>query len=504
MFEKQKIEKVPIIPFVVICIGVIGLIIRIYYTPQEIPLTLDAFRYFLFANDTAIIGNLPINYNFPNIGWSLFLSILFQIFRFEYYLDSMMIQRICSEIFSVLTIIPLYFLSKKFFDKRLALVGISFFVFSPYIIENSILGITDSLFIFLISSFLALFFSNNMRNSVYAFPILALSALIRYESVLLIIPATIIFLNKFKNENNGKVSYFFGLFLFFIVIMPFTVWKIQMGLPDGLLSHLVAGGNVVINPGEYVNGDTKFNLILGLTNLPRFLGYLSLPILFIFVPYSIISLIKNSKKDFRMFIFFGVFSLIPALYAFGRGFEEVRYVFVIIPILIVSSLFLIEKISSKINYKIFYASLIIVICSTSTLFVESRDIDIEYKMEAIQVAKFVSDLPGKINDYGPESHYVEAMNLEDYEFPILSSEIQFKNQVVNVSGETIEDILKNFKNKQVSYLAITKQSMENNQVLKEIFYEEKYSFFNKIYDSKNSLKEFNIKIFEIDYSKINL
>ena len=502
MFRKQKVEKkFPIIPFVGIGIGIIALMIRIYYTPQEIPLTLDAFTYFLFANDTSIIGNIPINYNFPNIGWPVFLSILFQIFRFEYYLDGMLIQRICSEIFSVLTIIPMYYLSKKFFDKHLALVGVSFFVFSPYIIENSILGITDSLFIFLICSFLALFFSNNMKNSVYAFPVLALSALVRYESVLLIIPTTIIFLNKFKNENNFKVSYFAGLFLFFVLIMPFVIWKIQMGLPDGLLSHLVAGSNVVINQGSINNSDTKFNLILGLTNLPRFLAYVSLPILFIFVPYSIISLIKNSKKDFRMLVFFGIISLIPALYAFGRGFEEIRYVFVITPILIVSSLFLIEKISLKINYKIFYVLLIIVICSSSTLFVEFRYLDIEHEKDSVKVAKFLKNLPGNINDYGKESYYLEVIALEDVKFPKLSSEINLHTSSIPLSGNSINEIMSDAKSKEIRYFVIK----DNDESLSDIYHnEEQYPFLKKIFDSNDNSIFFKVKIFEIDYSQITV
>ena len=97
----------------IICIGIIGMlgfIIRIYYTPQDIPLTLDAFRYFYYGIDASILGNIPIKYDFPNTGWSLFLSLVFQIGEFKSSLDYMMIQRICSEVFSVLTIIPLYLL----------------------------------------------------------------------------------------------------------------------------------------------------------------------------------------------------------------------------------------------------------------------------------------------------------------------------------------------------------------------------------------------------------
>ena len=91
------------------------------------------------------------------------------------------------------------------------------------------------------------------------------------------------------------------------------------------------------------------------------------------------------------------------------------------------------------------------------------------------------------------------MDLEKYEFPILSSDIQFQKKVVNISEESIDDILSNSKNKQISYFAVTESSIKDNQILKEIFYEEKFSYFSKIYDSKDNLREFNVKIFKINF-----
>ena len=184
--------------FFLIIITLAGFVIRINYLPENIPLTLDAFRYFLLGMDISILGNLPVGYDTTNSGWSLFLSVIFQIFRFENYLDYMTLQRICSIIFSILTVIPMYFLAKKFFKHNIAMIGATFFIFSPYILGNSLLGIADSLFIFLIAIFLSLFFSDKKINIICSFAVLGISSLIRYESLLLIIPTTIIFLNKYR------------------------------------------------------------------------------------------------------------------------------------------------------------------------------------------------------------------------------------------------------------------------------------------------------------------
>ena len=491
--------------FFLIIIIIVGFIIRINYLPDNIPLTLDAFRYFLLGMDISILGNLPIDYDKANSGWPLFLSVIFQTFRSENYLDYMTLQRMCSIIFSVLSVIPMYFLAKKFFRQEIAMVGACFFLFSPYIIENSLLGITDSLFIFLIVSFLSLFFSDKKTSIICSFFVLGISSLVRYESLLLIIPTTIIFLAKYRSNISFRKFYWVGLALFFLAIIPMALWKIQMGMDDGLASSLLGGAYVVINENS-INSETidRFDIVRGIINLPKYVGASLLPICFIFVPYSIISLLRKENKNFRYLVLMGVFALIPALYACSRGFEEIRYVFVALPILIIASLFLIEKIILRFGKQnVVAGGLITLIMVSSIIYLDFREPDYEYEREAIQVAKFVSDLPEKINGYGPEAYYVEVMALEDHKFPILSSEIHFQKKLTFASGNTIEEIFKNFKNEQTSYLAIKESSIKDNQVLKEIFYEERDTYFTKIYDSKDhNLKEFNIKIFKINFEKL--
>ena len=69
--------------------------------------------------------------------------------------------------------------------------------------------------------------------------------------------------------------------------------------------------------------------------------------------------------------------------------------------------------------------------------------------------------------------------------------------MVNVSGSSIEEIVKNFQNKQVAYIGITEKNSFSNTLLEEI-YAEKNSDFKKIYDSNDIHKKFKIKIFQID------
>ena len=489
------------IPSILILIISLGLIIRFNYIDYEIPLTLDAFRYFLLGTDISIIGNLPADHNLPNTGWSLFLSLVFQISNSENYLDYMGFQRTCTIIFSVITALPIYFLAKKFFKNEIALVGTCFYIFSPYIVENSLLGITDSLFVFLITSYLALFFSKKKFNVLSSFIILGLAGLIRYESVLLIVPTSIIFLHRYFNDDFRKFI-ILGVILFLVIIISMMVWKIEMGVSDGILSHLFSGASVVINENS-INSNTadRFDIIRSIIYLPKFFGMSLLPLCFIFIPYSIIYLIKKRNVNFRYLLVIGAFLVIPAMYAYGRGFEEIRYALFVLPVLIIAALFLVEKLDERIKQEnLIVISLIILIVISSVIYLDFRKIDSEYEKEAIDVARFVNNLPGKINDYGPESYYVEIMDLEKNLFPILSTDINFQKKIVNVAGGTIDEILENYQDNQITYIGITEEKSYSNPSLEEI-YSERNSNFKKVYDSNKINTEFKIKIFQIDTNR---
>ena len=95
-----------------IIIGSIGGIIRFYYVPFEIPLILDGVGYFNYAIDMMILDEFPKGYTWPNNGWPTLLYVFFNLFNSENFFDFINIQRIVSFCFSVLTIIPVYYLCK--------------------------------------------------------------------------------------------------------------------------------------------------------------------------------------------------------------------------------------------------------------------------------------------------------------------------------------------------------------------------------------------------------
>ena len=147
------------------------------------------------------------------------------------------LQRYITVTISVITIIPVFILCRKFCGSGLSLLGTVFFVFQPRIIENSLLGISEPLFILLVLSCLVLFLQNNWKLKYVSFAFLALACLVRYEGIVLIIPLS--FLLLFKNR---KIEQFIPRFLicisiFLLILLPMLFVRIDTLGYDGIFSH---------------------------------------------------------------------------------------------------------------------------------------------------------------------------------------------------------------------------------------------------------------------------
>ena len=92
-------------------------------------------------------------------------------------------------------------------------------------------------------------------------------------------------------------------------------------------------------------------------------------------------------------------------------------------------------------------------------------------------------------------------------FPILSTDVKLKDrtEIIQIGHKSKHEFTNmkeyfEFAQKQgLTYLVLDNYNL-GNDYLKEIFQnEDKYTFLNKIYDSKESGYEHHIKVFEINY-----
>ena len=494
-----------------------GLLIRIYYTPFELPITLDGVQYFWYAIDTSILGELPTGYNFPNNGWSVFLSLVFNITNPDTFLDFHVIQRFSSIIISAGTIFPIFLICRKFFGVKIAIFGACIFVFEPRLLINSVSGLPESLFIFLFTLSIYLFLSNNFKKIYIAFGVVALLSLIRYEGFLLIFPFFILLFFKFNKWKKNIPRYILAISIFILILLPMMHLRIETTDSDGVVSNIIAGSEFYQNDKQ----NSIFEKIVnGSTNMIKFLSWQMIPYLVFFIPGGIILFFK--KFDFNKKIFFicTIIMLIPAFYAFSREFSEMKYLFITIPILTIISLEFIEKLSRKIKKEnLLICLLVIGIIFSSLVFLEFKKIDYNHEIEAYKIGIKISTITNVINDYEPESRYLmkkipQASMLN--EFPVLFSDIPKHMTVIQgVNGgqtfgckicyeaESLSKFLNTARIDDLEYLLVD-DNPRRPQFMKDILNNEvDYRFLEKIYDSKDDGLTYHVKIFQIDYEKFD-
>ena len=491
--------------FALSVIVIIGFVLRLVFFPFQIPLILDNLSYFWYAIDMSITGQFPQNYDIVNNTWPTILSSFFSIFSFEHYIDYMNLQRGISSIISVLTIIPIYFLSKHFFNKKISVMGSAMFAFEPRLIENSLLGITEPLFLLLGITTMALFLRSNLRVVYLSFVTAGLFVLVRYEGLLIIIPMTIIFFIKFKKENKVIIKYVLALSIFLIVLLPMSSVRMSTMGYDGLFSH-VKDGVVVATTQNFLNENPakqKFFPDVGIINFIKLFGWVLIPSFIFFIPLGILSLIKKKEVKAKYLILFTIFAAIPAFYAYSRGISDTRYLFMVYPMFVIVSLYSIDWIIQKNNKKnwVFITSAVFLI-STSWIFLDIK-IDNDHEVEAFQIALKNTPHISAVNVYYPESTYYKVTILDELsEFPILNKDIHRNIKLLSTNNfNSIEEFLTKNEENGLEYIVVD-DSIDRPQFLREIFLnEEKYPYLEKIYDSNTDGYDYSVKIFEINFEK---
>ena len=506
---------------VVVCLGIIGLVgflIRFFYFPEGIPVTLDGATYFWYANDLSISGTLPDSIRIANNGWPTFLSVFFYFFNSENFLDYMDLQRYITIIISVTTIIPVYVLCRKFCGSELSLLGASLFVFQPRIIENSLLGITEPLFILLELMCLVLFLQNNFKFKYLSFAFLALACLVRYEGIVLIIPLSVLFLLQYRADKKNILRYFIAISIFLLVLLPMLFVRMETIGYDGIFSHSIAAvevyssGAVLMHPNEIILTFIKS------TALAVF------PIFFVFLPLGIFGFFRNRNFDKFVILFFLIFMSSTIVYVSIREAQDPRYFLPLFPILSLFSVYTVNEIARKFNKtKLITIVFIAAVLLSSLVYLDYTKTDYGHERDAYHVGLEVSKRTSVINDYHPETKYIHnkidvASHLEN--FHILSSEIENKVTLIKTYDRpscardnaletgcrqydynSLIEFIDRSKNEGLTHI-VADGNETRPQFIKDVFHnEEKFPYLTKIYDSAEHGYDYHLKIFRINYEK---
>ena len=529
--QTQIVGKEGVNPiFLLAVIIILSITIRLYYFPTDIPISFDGIDYFSYAINISELGDFP-NVVMPNSGWPSFVSLFFSLYNSENFLDYMNLQRIITVIFSVMTTILVYLLCTRFFDKYYALLGSILFAFEPRLIFNSLAGLTEPVYIFTITLALFLHLSKNSKYVILSFAIIGLSTIFRYEGFLLIIPFSIIFFIRFRKESKFLLKYFVAISFFLIIILSWSYLQYESAGTFSTLNSISNGpffishyliqesttgpGGLPLDPAV-IELDIPSFISNSIELFVRYLVTINIPYFFFFVPFGVVIVARNyflKKNNIQRntIILFILALIIPAVYAYGRDYQDLRYLFVLFPIFSILSIPLIIKINQKIkNKKLLYIILLACIMLSSTIFLESEKIDHEIELESFNIATYLVNYDVKgVNNY-QGNKYVKVAEIQKAwpdvpSFDIVDTEgnrghVKIDMKKISVSNfESLTDFIKMSRNQGLSHLVI----YENNRDVKflnDVFSNENsYPYLIKEFDSLESNYKKRVKIFEIDY-----
>jgi len=493
---------------IVFCLGLIigiGLLIRLFYFSQYVPgYSSDAIVYFWYANDIKILDQLP-NYLLSHIGWPIILSFFFEVFPFDNFVDYMELQKMLSVLISVITIIPIYFLCNKFFGKEISLIGALLFAIEPRLVQNSLLGITEPFYILLLSIIFLFTLSSNRKFIFLSFGLLAITSIVRFESIFLFLPMSIYYFINYKSEQNFKKKYLLTVIIFLLILTPLIFLNTTTENENLIFNRINA--ELIYIEGDFIEDKESIPWYYdyNFENIIKFLSWSMIPIFIFFIPLGSILIFKKWKQNNIFIILMTIFTLIPGFYALLR-FADSRYLLPAYPIFCIISLFAVKWITEKIHYKKYlYLILMVIVITSLVIFLEAKvKVDTIHEIEAIKIAEKVIQKTEIINQYSPESKYVMIAKMNQSEFPILSTEFN-KMQLLDFHANSIEEYLELGENMGLTHLVLDgKESTYRPIFFKNIFeHEKEFSYLFKIFDSRDLNFEYHVKIFEIDYKKFH-
>ncbi len=487
--------------FSLIVIGIIGLLLRLYNFPHDIPLILDAFNsYFLYATDVSMLGNLP-NWSIANIGWPLFLSFFFSIFNFDNFLDYMNLQRIITISISILTIVPLYFLCRKFFNRFYSIIGVALFTFEPHMIQNSSLGLTEPLFILLVTISITLFLGSKTKSTFIAFLIIGLATTVRIEGLFVFFAFSISYLIQNRHENKIVIKYLFGLIIFVSTLSSFIFLQMKTYGENSISVRLISGVSGSIAETIHENSASLIGgYLVTLENIVKLGGWTFVPYFVILIPIGIYLIFRKRERNTDTILIILSVMFIPVIIAFSWTVRDTRFFYPLFPLLSIVSIFPIMKFVEKFDRKKIIVILIIgVILFSSISYLEIKKSDLNHQREANSIAQYVVSIANGINDYYPEDSYISPSEISE-NWPTLKSTINFKTNIINTKGfDSLEKYIELSREKGLTHL-IVDDNEKRPDFLKDVFYhEEKYPYLEKIFDYNKINYNYNVKIFKIDY-----
>jgi len=510
-----------------IIIGIISFGLKLYFVDFSVPAQRDNFDYTLrsYAHSNGDFSQSPKKMS----GWPLLASPFFALVQSDNFLDYSNTLLLLSMSISTLTIVPMYYLARKFFDEKYSVVAAGLFAFEPHLNYNASFGFSEPLYILTI--ILSFYFIIHKKPffSYLAFIFAGLAWWVRIEGIIIFISISIIFLVNSRKSIRGFAKYGLCVILFVIIIFPILIMRSEQ-YGDPLYFYYNEQLFTDNNFSEGISNDSinsKF-ILTGIYNIFSLIFKISFPYIIFLLPFGIIFSLRPIDQERKLVISTWIFVLttLGLLIILLSIFAERRFLFFIYPFLIIFSVMTIQRLveyglstfswSENKKHGFLIGGMIFLILVSSLFILRFDKIDPLEETEKIEFAKFlVYDINGHIIG-GTESYHMNFIkvneplgNIKNYTinitkephsgFPYTTGNILFP-----LKGDSINDMIFYAKNNDVKFIVVNEKNSKLGS-LDEIYNsEENYLFLNKIFDSKEKgYTELKLKVFEIDYDNFH-
>ena len=539
------ISKKNIVLFLII-IATISLGFKLYTVDFTVIPNEDTFEWVLIAlaHNNGDFTEHPRK----TLGWTIFVSPFFHLIDSNNFLDYVNITRALGLAISIITIIPMYLLSRKFFDDKYSLCATALFAFEPHLNYLAWQGMTEPLYILVI--ILSMYFILN-RNSNYSYlSFLAIGLLwwVRWQGIIMLLVVSILFFRNFKKTPKLFVKYSICLSISLIVVSPMLLDRYeQFGDPIyfSQTEHLFLGdyGSILAHNMEGVeysafnyiddNGFGKFIekfVLMGIANLIFAIVKMSFPYLIVLLPFGILFSLRafdQEKKFIQSNWILILITLVPFVIYFAI-IDEKRLIYYIFPFLILFAVIplqrLVEYGLSTFSFtekqkKLSLVCIMTVILILSGLYTLRYDIpDPILNDEKILFAEIInSKFEGRILESGDTLqglYYVHVTNppgvFKNYKIhPNLTADFmaEFNNENRNLKpielyAKSLEGFIEVSDEYELKYISINKNGVHTRfSYLSEIYEnEDKFPYLIKVFDTEQEgFEKLKAKVFEIDY-----
>ncbi len=499
-----QLSKSKIILCLVLIIS-ISLGLKLYSTDFSLPVNSDNLLFTLHAiahtngdfSQTAYVG----------IGWSLFVSPFFSLIDSNNFIDYSNAIRVISLALATCSIPVMYTVCRKFFDHKYSLIGASLFAFEPHLNYNAGAAFTEPFFIITI---LSSFYFVLSKNTKYIIPSLILTGVvfwIRPNGFIIFLIITIIYFITLKGQKHYFRNYALGLTLFLIVISPVLLQKYdQFGDPfysyynerifAGSYEQLLGENTGKINPTamDYIKNEGLGSLLENYVLQGLFNTSISSMLL-------VIAVIPEKRFLYFLLPFLIIFSVIPIQRVVEYGLSTFSF----------------TK-RQKNTFLIIVIFIVIILSGYFTVFQYGKP-DVSFENEKKDFAKFaINNLHGKVlREFGPATDYVVYQIITNppeqfKQYKIGSEWAEYQEldkneksfETVSIYGKSLTELVKNGKEFELEYI-IAKKEKNFYPFLSDLYSnEENYPYMVKIFDSNEfAYKKLKVKVFEIDYEKLN-